>query len=64
LKTSWNVCGITGGQLESLVPIAVQREHRVAAAAGRTGPVAGVSKAMPPIRMETSDWVCTLRRSR
>ena len=26
-----------------------------------TGPVAGVSNAMPPTRMDSIDWVCTVR---
>ena len=53
---------IAGGRLEGLGPVAEQREDRVRPRPpAATGPVAGVSNAMPPIRIESSDWVCTLR---
>src|SRR4029077_1494216 len=60
LNTTSYVCGSPCGGLSAWGLSLEGVEAGSAAAGSRTGAVGGVSKAMPPTRMESSDWVCTV----
>ena len=61
LKMSSKVCGLRAAGLKASARSSNRVKTVFASATGRTAPVAGASNAMPPIRIDSSDWVCTLR---
>ena len=58
---SSKICGLRAAGLKAAARSLNKVKTVFASATGRTAPVAGASNAMPPIRMDRSDWVCTLR---
>ena len=52
---------ISRRRVEGLGPVANRVKTVFSSAGGRTGSVAAVSNAMPPIRIDKTDWVCTVR---